>query len=170
MHTRPKFHGSILILITAACASWAGDPSPEPDNRLRQDKIAIERLHQEDIAATLTDNAHKLAKLWDDNAVRLQANALPEISKTVIYADDKRWQANLHGGRTLSYKPDIKDLQIVDGWAFEWDTFEVVYKESEQAKPVTIHGKALRVLKRQPDGAWKFARVMAVTDSSAPKS
>ena len=53
----------------------------------------------------------------------------------------------------------------MDGWAFEWDTFEVTYKESEQAKPVTIHGKALRVLKRQPDGSWKFARVMGVTDS-----
>jgi ketosteroid isomerase-like protein len=53
----------------------------------------------------------------------------------------------------------------VGGWAFEWDTFEVTFKESERAKPVTIHGKALRVLKRQPDGSWKFARVMAVTDS-----
>ena len=49
--------------------------------------------------------------------------------------------------------------------AFEWDTFEVVYKESEQTERVTIHGKALRILKRQPDGSWKFASVMAVTDS-----
>jgi ketosteroid isomerase-like protein len=98
-------------------------------------------------------------------AVRLQANGPAEVSKAAIYANDKRWQANLHGGRTLSYKPDIKDLQIVDGLAFEWDTFEVTYKESERAKPVTIHGKALRVLKRQSDGSWKFARVMAVTDS-----
>jgi len=131
----------------------------------QDDRAAIERLHQQDIAATLTDNADELAKLWDEDAVRLQANASAEVSRSVIDANDKRWQANLHGGKTPSYKPDIKDLQIVGGWAFEWDTFEVTYKESERAMPVTIHGKALRVLKRQPEGSWKFARVMAVTDS-----
>ena len=159
----PKFQPFLVVLFTVNVTRLAGEPSP-PENS-SQDKRAIERLDQQDIAATLTDNADELAKLWDENAVRLQANAPAEVSKAVIYAHDKHWQESLHGGKTLSYKPEIRDLQIVDGWAFEWDTFEVTYKESEQAKPVTIHGKALRVLKRQPDGSWKFARVMAVTDS-----
>ena len=163
MRTYPKFHAFLVVLFTVSVTIFAGEPSPPAGSS--QDKIAIERLHEQDIAATLTDNADELAKLWDEDAVRLQANAPAEVSKAIIYANDKRWQTNLHGGKTVSYKPDIKDLQIVDGWAFEWDTFEVVYKESEQGKPVTIHGKALRVLKRQPDGSWKFARVMAVTDS-----
>jgi ketosteroid isomerase-like protein len=158
-----KFQAFLVALFTVSVASLAGEPSSTAGSS--QDKAAIERLHQEDIAATLSDNADELAKLWDEDAVRLQANGPAEVSKAVIYADDKRWQTNLHGGKTLSYKPDIKDLQIVNGWAFEWDTFEVTYKESEQATPVTIHGKALRILKRQPDGSWKFARVMALTDS-----
>jgi len=147
-----------ILLACVTLRVCAADPSQD-------DKAAIERLHQQDVAATLTDNADELAKLWDEDAVRLQANAAAEVSKAAIYSNDKRWQANLHGGKTLFYKPDIKDLQIVDGWAFEWDTFEVTYKESAQAMPATIHGKALRVLKRQSDGSWKFARVMAVTDS-----
>jgi ketosteroid isomerase-like protein len=151
------FSFAVVLCVCVTVAISAADDS--------EDKVAIERLHEQDVAATLTDNADELAKLWDEDAVRLQANGPAEVSKAAIYANDKRWRANLHGGRTLSYKPDIKDLQIVDGRAFEWDTFEVTYKESERAKPVTIHGKALRVLKRQPDCSWKFARVMAVTDS-----
>jgi|SRR5579859_6856526 len=131
----------------------------------QQDRIAIERLHQQDVEATLTDKADELAKLWDSEAVRLQAGMPAEIGKTTIYANDKRWEANLHGGQTLAYKPEIKDLQIAGDWAFEWDYFDVSYKESANAKPVTLRGKALRVLKRQPDGSWKFARVMALVDS-----
>src|ERR1700720_1402600 len=139
MRMYPKFQPFLVLLLTVSATSLPGEPSPPAESS--QDKLAIERLHQQDIAATLTDNADELAKLWDENAVRLQANAPAEVSKAVIYAHDKHWHESLHGGKTLSYKPEIRDLQIVDGWAFEWDTFEVTYKESERAKPATIHGK-----------------------------
>jgi ketosteroid isomerase-like protein len=58
----------------------------------------------------------------------------------------------------------LKDLQIVDGWAFEWGTFEVRFRESEHGSEKTLHGKILRVLRRQNDGSWKFARVMVLID------
>jgi hypothetical protein len=38
--------------------------------------------------------------------------------------------------------------------------FEGSFKESEKAEVKTFRAKGLRVLKRQPDGEWKFARVM----------
>src|SRR5436190_1805324 len=126
---------------------------------------AIERLHEQDVAATLTDDADQLAKVWDEEAVRLQPGSPAEVGKATIYANDKRWQANLHGGRTLSYKPKVKDLQIVNGWAFEWGTFEVRFRDSEHGSEKMLHGKILRVLKRQGDGSWKFARVMALIDA-----
>ena len=129
-----------------------------------EDRAGIERLHEQDIAATITDDADQLAKLWDEDAVRLQANAPAEVSKAVIYANDKRWQTNLHGGKTVFYKPDIKDLQIVDGWAFEWGTFEVHLRAWQGGKEKILSGKMLRVLKKQGDGSWKFSRVMATID------
>jgi ketosteroid isomerase-like protein len=154
----------IIFLTCAAFAatSQAGELSSADKS---QDRIAIERLHQQDVEATLSDDADQLAELWDENAVRLQASAPAEVGKAAIYSNDKRWQANLHGGRTLSYVPDLKDLQIVDGWAFEWGTFEVKYRKSEHGEETTLRGKVLRLLKRQSDGSWKFARVMALIDS-----
>jgi ketosteroid isomerase-like protein len=154
-----------IILVTVAAFAVITQSGEIPPVDQQQDRVAIERLHRQDVEATLSDDADQLAKLWDEDAVRLQAGGPAEVGKATIYTNDKRWQANLHGGHTLSYKPDLKDLQIVNGWAFEWGIFEVVYRESEHGKEATLHGKVLRVLKRQADGSWKFARVMALIDS-----
>ncbi len=159
LRTAEKIVGTFIVL---AANNLQADPA-SPDND--QDRRAIERLHEQDIAATLTDDADQLAKLWVEEAVRLQPGSPAEIGKATIYANDKRWQANLHGGRTLSYKPEVKDLQIVNDWAFEWGTFEVRFRESEHGNEKTLKGKMLRVLKKQSDGSWKFARVMALIDA-----
>jgi ketosteroid isomerase-like protein len=124
------------------------------------DMAAIERLHQQDIAATLSGKADDLTKLWTDDAVRLGRGGPAEVGKAAIYASDKRQETNNPGAQITVYKPAIQDLQIMDGWAFEWGYFEGSYKESANANAMSIRGKVLRVLKRQPDGSWKFARVM----------
>jgi len=87
----------------------------------------------------------------------------------VIYADDKREEAKSGGGQNVCYHAEIKDLQIAGDWAFEWGYFS--YKKSANIKPG--RGKVLRVIKRQPDGSWKFARVIGFTEkveSAAPLS
>jgi len=150
---------AIFVALAAGYVNAGAPPSDEQDRR------AIEQLHEQDIAATLTDDADQLAKLWDQDAVRLQSGSPAEVGKATIYSNDKRWQANLHGGRTLSYRPDLKDLQIIEGWAFEWGTFEVRFRESEHGSETMLKGKVLRVLKKQSDGSWKFACVMALIDA-----
>jgi len=135
----------------------------------QQARTGIERLHQQDVEATLSGKADDFAKLWDNEAVRILQGGPAEIGKAAIYADDKREEANGNGGRTLCYKSEIKDLQIAGDWAFEWGYFS--YKESANAKPG--QGKVLRVLRLQADGSWKFARVMVFMEkleSAAPMS
>ena len=122
----------------------------------------IEALHRLDVEMTLSGKADDLAKLWDKDAVRLLPDSPAEVSKAAIYATDKR-EERAGSGRNVCYKPELKDLQISGDWAFEWGYFS--YNEAGMPKP--IRGKVLRVIKRQPDGSWKFARVMAVVDESA---
>jgi ketosteroid isomerase-like protein len=67
---------------------------------------------------------------------------------------------------------EIQDLQIAGDWAFEWAYFSLKENTAE-GKVSTGQGKVLRVLHRQPDGSWKFARVMVLQDkdkSAAPVS
>ena len=161
--------GVMLIIIVGVLGVREGVTLLAHENGSAQKaRMAIERLHQQDVEATLSGKADDFAKLWDSEAVRIGPGGPAEIGKAVIYADDKR-EENSGGGQSLCYRSEIKDLQIAGDWAFEWGYFS--YKESANAEPG--RGKVLRVLKLQPDGSWKFARVMVLTEkleSAAPMS
>ena len=144
-----------MFSVGSPLALWAQNRS------LQQERAGIEKLHQLDIQATLSGKADDLAKLWDKDAVRLLPDSPAEIGKDAIYATDKQEEA-AGEGLNACYKPEIKDLQIAGGWAFEWGYFS--YRESARAKP--MHGKVLRVVKKQLDGSWRFARVMALVDKT----
>jgi ketosteroid isomerase-like protein len=161
--------GIILLLIDGVLRVGQIAASLTQENRSApQDRVAIERLHQQDVQATLSGEADDSATLWDKDAVRLLPGSPAEIGKAVIYATDKR-EETAGEGQSVCYKPEITDLQIAGDWAFEWGYFS--YKQSANAKPG--RGKVLRVIKRQPDGSWKFARVIGFTEkleSAAPVS
>jgi ketosteroid isomerase-like protein len=162
MHRRDGLRttGMIVMAVLSVTTDIVAQERRSPE----RERAAIERLHQQDVEATLSDKADLLAQLWDRDAVRLSSSGPAEVGQATIYADDKRWEAT-NTGRTLSYHPDVKDVQIVGDWAFEWGYFDVSFKESANAVPGSLHGKQLRILKRQADGSWKFARVMSLIDS-----
>ncbi len=99
--------------------------------------------------------------MWDNEAVRIQPGRAAEVSKAEIYANDKRWESKADRPKTLCYKSEIKVIQITGDWAFEWGYLS--YKDSSNPKP--MRGKVLRVMKRQPDGSWKFARVIVFNEN-----
>src|SRR5207302_1860883 len=149
--------GKIMAIVGSLAASAAIAAFAYQNNSAEQARIGIGQLHQLDVEATLSDKADELAKLWDSEAVRIQPGGPAEVGKATILANDKRWEASDGRARTLCYKPEIQDLQIVGDWAFEWGYFS--YRDS--SNPKAMRGKVLRVVKRQPDGSWKFARVVA---------
>src|SRR5207302_10186923 len=161
--------GKIMAIVGSLAASAAITAFAYQNNSAEQARIGIEQLHQLDVEATLSDKADELAKLWDSEAVRIQPGRAAEVGKAVIHANDKRWEASADRAKTLCYKSEIKDVQIAGDWAFEWGYFS--YKDSSNPKPV--RGKVLRVMKRQSDGSWKFARVIVFNEnkeSAAPMS
>ena len=161
--------GKIMIVVCLLGVGAAIALLAQENGLAQEAKLGIERLHQQDVEATLSDKADELAKLWDNEAVRIQPGSPPEVGKATIYAHDKRWEGKSDRPSTLCYKSEIKDVQIAGDWAFEWGYFS--YKDSSNPKP--MRGKVLRVMKRQPDGSWKFARVVGYPEkleSAAPMS
>ncbi len=120
----------------------------------------IEELHRQDVAATLTQDPKQLANLFSEDGVLLEPGAPAIIGRRAILAKNQDSRAQAPEMRVISYKPQIEDLQIVGDWAVEWDYFDASYRESEKGEVKNFRAKALRVLRRQPDGSWKFARVM----------
>ncbi len=128
----------------------------------RADLAAIEKLHRADIEATLTQDPSWLNILWSDDGVNLQVPGPAVVGKKAIQEGYERFRAEHPDFQVLKYAPEIKELQVADGWAIEWGYLEATYKMSSRDNPVSLQPKCLRVLKRQSDGSWKFARVAVI--------
>ena len=124
-----------------------------------QDMAGIEKLHQRDIAATLSRDPVALTDLWTDDAVRLGPGRPAEVGKQAIRESNERWSAR-PGFKVLSYVPETRDLTMLDAWAVEWGNFTGSYVESAGGEVKQIHGNRLMVLKSLPDGSWKYFRGM----------
>jgi ketosteroid isomerase-like protein len=125
------------------------------------DLSGIEELHKLDVRVTLMNSAKALQQEWADGAVRILQDAPIDVGKQAIYASDVRSIAEQPGSAIVSYKPDIRDIHVAGDWAFEWGYFDAGFREGK-GKPISsMHGKMLRVLRRE-NGQWKFFRIMVM--------
>ena len=145
------FINAVVITFVAVPLAAAADNRSSESSSEEADRIAIERLHRQDVEATLSDKADELAKLWDTEAVRIQPGRPAEIGKTTTLKLINRL-----------LEPTAGDVRIAGEWAFEWGY--ISYKDSSNPKP--MRGKVLRVMKRQPDGSWKFSRVIVFDEKN----
>src|SRR5260370_33351096 len=137
----------------------AGTGAPQRTDTTAADLAAIENLDKADIAATLTQDLGALTLLWSDDAVNLQFHGPPVVGIKAMKEAYEKFRADYPDFQVLKYAPDIKDVQIADGWAMEVGDFAGTYKISAKDNPVSTQGKGIRMLKRQSDGSWKLAVV-----------
>jgi uncharacterized protein (TIGR02246 family) len=119
------------------------------------DLAAIERAHQEDIEATLTQDPKRLMDLWAEDGVSFTPGSPPALGKQAIGAENEKFHAQYPGLKVLSYTSKYKNLQVEDGLACEWFEKIAEYKLSPESPPVSWHANGMQVLKRQSDGSWK---------------
>jgi ketosteroid isomerase-like protein len=162
-----------VAVVVGALTALAGPVVQGPAASAGRDRIrdadvaAIEKLHEQDIAATLSRDPVALTDLWTDDAVRLGQGRPAEVGKQAIRESNQRWSAR-PGVKVLTYVPETKDLTIRDGWAVEWGYVTGSYVESPGGEPKQIRGTRLMVLKKLPDGSWKCFRGMGGPTWTAP--
>jgi ketosteroid isomerase-like protein len=137
----------------------AGVGAPHRVDTRAADLPAIEKLDRADIAATLTQDLNQLTNLWSDDAVNLGFPGPPVVGIKAMKEAYEKFRAGYPDFKVLKYAPDIKDVQIADGWAIEVGYFAATYQMSVKDNPVSVNDKGMRLLKRQSDGSWKFALV-----------
>ncbi|HUN88503.1 MAG TPA: SgcJ/EcaC family oxidoreductase [Terriglobales bacterium] len=119
----------------------------------------IQRLHDEDVAATLAFDPQRLANLFTEDAVLLEPGAPPQIGRAAFLALNVRDAKQHPNGKCLEYKAEVHDLRLHNDWAVEWTTFTAAFQDKPDAPVQRFKGRALRVLRREPDGSWKFSHV-----------
>jgi len=60
---------------------------------------------------------------------------------------------------TLAYDEDWKERRVLGNEAYEWGEMTVTAK-LPSGTTATQRVFAMRILRREPDGSWKFARVL----------
>jgi uncharacterized protein (TIGR02246 family) len=132
------------------------------------DLAAIEKLHQQDIAATVARDPVALTDFWTDDAIRLGVGAPPEIGKNAIRASNEGQTAN-KAFKVLSYVPEIKDFTFLDAaWAVEWRSYTASYVDAPGGEAKHACGTVLAVFKKLPDGSWKVFRSMGSIEPGSP--
>jgi ketosteroid isomerase-like protein len=159
----------LLAVVAGALTAFANQLVPKPaapagrDKSRDADRAAIAKLHQQDIAATLSRDPVALTELWTDAAIRLGPGQPAEVGKQAFRESNARWAAR-PGLKVLTYVPEIKDVTLWDGWAAEWGYFAASYVESPGGEPKQIRGARLWVLKKLGDGSWKVFRAMGIPE------
>jgi uncharacterized protein (TIGR02246 family) len=118
---------------------------------------AIEKLHQQDIEATLSQDQKGLVDIWAEDAVRFNPGGTPAVGKQAIGAENEKVHAQYPNFKVMSYAAKYKNIQIEDGLACEWGEHEGQYKLTPESAPASFNVKGVHVLERQTDGSWKFA-------------
>lgn len=154
---------AIALVSVFACVAWSGASLSRStfDVERSQALAGIARLHQEDIQATLTQNPDQLTNLWTDDAVVMEEGEATVVGKQAIHADLLKSAARNPAQANMRnrYTPHIEDVQIVGNTAYEWGYFDAASSDSH-GHSTKLRGRLLRVLRRLPNGEWKFARVM----------
>lgn len=164
---------SVAVVVCALTTLPGHVPQrPAPPLRSQSDRAAdlaaIEKLRQQDIAATIARDPAALTEFWTDDAIRIGVGAPADIGKKAIGESNERQTAN-KSLKVLSYVPEVKDFTFLDGgWAVEWRTFTASFVESPGAEVKHVRGTVLGVWKKLPDGSWKAFRAMGGTEPSAP--
>ena len=159
---------SVAVVVCASIA-MAGQVLQGPaaasagsDKDRAADLAAIEKLFQQDIAATVSRDPVALTDLWTDDAIRL-GGGRAEVGRKAIGESNERQTVN-KAFRVLSYVPETKDLTLLDGGsAVAWRSFTASVVESPGGEAKQIRGTVLMVLKKLPDGSWRCFRGMGTT-------
>jgi uncharacterized protein (TIGR02246 family) len=157
------FRAVVRVLVAAGLVGlgWAAGCAQQGR---AADLAAIEKLRQQDIAATVARDPVALTDLWTDDAIRLGIGAPAEIGRPAIRESNERQTAN-RNFKVLSYVPEIKDFTFLDGgWAVQWNTYTASFVASPGGEATPGRGAVLMVLKKLPDGSWKVFRGLGGTE------
>ena len=143
----------VCMLALCACQSEPGEADEEAMAHIR-------KLHETDWAASKAHDIETLRSLWTEDCVLLPPGQEPVVGDEALWAYMQEQLPEMKKVEILEYYHDFEEIKIVGDWAYEWGTFHGSYRPISGGDVMHARSRLFRVLRRQPDGAWKVARAM----------
>lgn len=138
-----------LLTVCAAAPAVFGCATTEARDAAEAEKI---RADIEGRAVMVNEgNGAGLLAAWDENGTLLAPNMPPISGEGLTKINKKIFETWDFSNRVH----DVKDVVVSGDWAFAWCLYSEERTPKAGGETVTFHGKALAVLKKQPDGSWK---------------
>jgi ketosteroid isomerase-like protein len=121
---------------------------------------SIDKMHQMDLEAFKTNNIDMLVKLVTDDCIMLPPAQGPICGREAIrnYFKEKfmEWKAY----KVAFYDQQFEEVKLMGELAYEWGTSKGVFYMKNGGPDIFENSRLFRILRSQPDGSWKIARVI----------
>jgi uncharacterized protein (TIGR02246 family) len=125
-----------------------------------QERTALQQLYDRDKAASVDGDWQTLGTLWTDDGVALPPGEDPVVGIDAIRSWLKYSHLESSKVRVTDYSIRIRAVSICGDTAIEWGTSSIALRPKGAPTSIRANGNIERVLQRQSDGAWKFARAI----------
>ncbi len=61
---------------------------------------------------------------------------------------------------TIESEGTLMEVEVSGDWGYFWSTYKLTATPKAGGETIESEGKSLFIVKRQPDGAWKIARLI----------
>ena len=125
-------------------------------NSRNEDILAIKRLAADWRSGWLAGDVEALLALYADEPV-----LMPQGQPAVTGKDAIRplYQAVLNEV-TIESESTLMEVEASGDWGYFWSTYKLTATPKAGGETIESEGKSLFIVKRQPDGVWKIARLM----------
>ncbi len=166
---------SALLLVSVAAYSQAKPPQKTrrapavkapsaaqsgATRQFEQDQKAIAELQQREITATMAVDVNELLSTWADDAVLLPPNHPPVVGREALMTFYEEYKKKLGNDELMGYDENWQEVQVAGDWAHQWGTISARVRPAAGGDEIPVALHVIRVLKRQPDGAWVVARAI----------
>ncbi len=168
----------LFLLCNAAVAQKATKkPAPRPHAKTEaqrattaaEDQQAIEELHRDEIAGSLAFDVDKLTNTWDDDVVSMPPGSQPIVGKAANHAYLESLQKALANVEILGYEETWDEVRILGDYAYEYGSIRSRIRQQNAKDETALEYNVMRVLKKQPSGAWKIFRAIWNDRKPAPE-
>jgi ketosteroid isomerase-like protein len=159
---------ALLVLTINSCSFPMDTGGPmQSQYNLETELRAIEELNQHDMKAALASDTDAIISQWTDDFTVLPPTGPILRGRSANSAAAEQGKEQLKAMVPVDYVVEFEEVTVSGNYAFEWGTYRGTVRSRDGGEPLTYSGKLMRILQRQPDGAWKMHRTMMTSDSQA---
>ncbi len=135
---------------------------------LQRDLQSIRDLNQHDIDAVMAGDTKKIVSQWADDFTVIPPAGPVIRGRAANAALVEAAAAQISAIEPLDYVVEFEEIQVAGDYAFEWGSYRGSMRPRSGGPAIRYSGKLMRILQRQPDGAWKMFRTMTTADPAQP--